>query len=134
MVPAHEFNALIQSVAAFLIFVIGYIALLLSAILCLLAVALVAKAARLIWTHIVRAAAPARPVSRRTARDTPLLLRLVTSMNRHLAAAHKSVVMERRYIEPAQLGRRYFSFLEALPTFPDGELKAEMFYCKKKPI
>jgi hypothetical protein len=90
MVPAYQFNALIQTVAALLIFVIGYIALLLSAILCLLAVALVVKAVRLIWTHIVRATAPARPVSHRTARDTPLLLRLVASMNRHLAAAHKS--------------------------------------------
>lgn len=75
MVPAYQFSPLIQSIAALLIFVIGYIALLLSAMLCLLAVALVVKAVRLIWTHIVRAAAPARPVSRRTARDnTPLVL------------------------------------------------------------
>jgi hypothetical protein len=90
MVPAYPFNALIQSVAALLIFVVGYIALLLSAILCLLAVALVAKAVRLIWRHILHVAAPARPVSHRGAGYTPPLLRPIISMNRHLAAVPKS--------------------------------------------
>ena len=90
MVPSFLFNALIQTVAALLIFVIGYFALLLSAILCLLAVALVAKAVRLVLTLIIQAAEPARSVSRRTAHDSSPLLRLVASMNRHLAAAHRS--------------------------------------------
>jgi hypothetical protein len=123
MVPAYQFDALIQSVAALLIFVIGYIALLLSAIPCLLTAALIAKVVRLIWTHIVQAAAPACPVSSSVAGDTPRLLGPVASVNRHLAAAHKS--------GPHNLVKRYFPFLEALPAFPDSALKAEMFYCKK---
>jgi hypothetical protein len=90
MVPASLFNALIQSVAALLIFVIGYFALLLSVVLCLLAITLISKAARVLWSRIADSTALARPFSPAAAGDSRLITRLVGSMSRHLAAAHKS--------------------------------------------
>jgi hypothetical protein len=90
MLPASLFNALIQSVAALLIFVIGYFALLLSVVLCLLVIALFSKAARLLWSRIAESAPLALPLSPRAAGDAGLIPRLVGSMSRHLAAAHKS--------------------------------------------
>lgn len=90
MLPASLFNALIQAVAAVVIFILGYFALLLCAAFCILAVTLAFHVARLLWSRFSRAATPAAPVSRRAARYLPLRLRLVASMNRHLAPEHKS--------------------------------------------
>lgn len=90
MLSVSLFNALIQAVAAIVIFILGYFALLLCAIFCMLVVTLAFKAARLLWSHFSQAAGPAGPASRRAARDLPRWVRLVASMNRHLAAEHKS--------------------------------------------
>ncbi|MGA8873485.1 MAG: hypothetical protein WB460_20235 [Candidatus Acidiferrales bacterium] len=57
MIPINPFNILLQVIAAFLIFVVGYLALLFSAIVCIFIAALIAKGARLLWSYMMRSAA-----------------------------------------------------------------------------
>jgi hypothetical protein len=61
--PLSLLNALIQAVAAVLIFVIGYFVLLFSVIVCLLLVALVSKAIHWFWSHFSARASPGRRVA-----------------------------------------------------------------------
>jgi hypothetical protein len=63
MFPLALLNALIQTVAAVLIFVIGYFVLLFSVIVCLLLVTLLSKAARWLWSHFSTRAAPGRHIA-----------------------------------------------------------------------
>jgi len=51
MIPLSLLNGMIQTIAAVLIFVIGYFVLLLSVIICLLLMALLSKAARLLYVY-----------------------------------------------------------------------------------
>jgi hypothetical protein len=63
MFPLSLLNELIQTVAAVLIFVIGYFVLLFSVIVCLLLVAVLSKAVHWLWSHFSTRAAPGRRIA-----------------------------------------------------------------------
>jgi multisubunit Na+/H+ antiporter MnhC subunit len=60
MIPLSLLNGMIQTIAAVLIFVIGYFVLLFSVINCLLLMALLSKAARLLYVYFSTRSVPGR--------------------------------------------------------------------------
>lgn len=90
MVPFSILNPLIQAIAALLIFVIGYFFLLFSVIVCLLLVALLTKAARLLWSYAAKNAAPAPRAGTRLAGDVHSAARRIAALIHPLAAPQRS--------------------------------------------
>jgi hypothetical protein len=90
MISPSPFTSLIQAVAALAIFVIGYLALLLSVIFCLLFALLISKAARLLWSYAMRTVARAHRAPTPVPGNVPSPAHRIVAMIRLVATAQRS--------------------------------------------
>lgn len=90
MIPTGSLNALMQALAALVLFVVGYFALLVCVFLCIFVIALLVKGGRWLWLHATTEAPSSHSLAARFAHDLRAIPHFLSTMSRRLAAAHKS--------------------------------------------
>lgn len=90
MNDSSTYNGLIPAIAALLIFVVGYLALLLSVLAGLLTAALLSKGISLCWSYVTKSAAPAHLVPAEIEVDLRPAPRHILWMSHSAASVRKS--------------------------------------------